>query len=441
MRAFAVAGLACLLAGASVSADNWPHWRGPRATGISPESGLPVKWSQSENVAWKTQVRGLGVSSPVVWGDRVFVTSQYGSGTLSPGSHPTLIQGQDARAAGERPLGGSRQTVRSAVSFLVSAFHRADGRRLWEYELKAEGDLPAVHEKHNLASSSPVTDGERVYAWFGSGQVVALDSNGKLVWKRHLGAEYSPFEINWGHASSPVLYRDSIILLCYHEPASYLLALDKHTGKVRWKADRASNAHSYSTPLVVASPQGPELIVNSSEGVEGFNPETGERRWHFHEANRFPIPVAVFHENVVYLSRGYRSGPYMAIRMGGRGDVSGSHVVWRVPTGAPYISSLVHHDGLLYMAGELGIVTCIDAATGQRVWQERLGGIFTASPVAGDGKIYLLSETGETVVLRAGRKPEVLSRNALDGRFVASPAISGGRLFFRSDDGVISVGK
>ena len=163
--------------------------------------------------------------------------------------------------------------------------------------------------------------------------------------------------------------------------------------------------------------QGDELIVNSSVGVEAYDPRPAEPLWHFNEPNQFPIPVAMHHDGVIYLSRGYRSGPYAAIRPGGRGDISKTHVVWHVPTGAPYISSLVHYDGLLYMAGDVGVVTCVDAKTGERVWRERLGGIYTASPVAADGKIYLLSESGETIVLKAGRTPEVIARNRSTAAF------------------------
>ena len=162
--------------------------------------------------------------------------------------------------------------------------------------------------------------------------------------------------------------------------------------------------------------------------------------WYAGEPNRFPIPVATYDGGVLYTSRGYRSGPYMAIRLGGRGDVSETHVEWRVATGAPYISSVIHYEGLIYMANGNGIVTCVDPATGERVWQERLGGIFTASPVAGDGKVYLFSETGETIVLEAGRTPHVLSRNELNERTIASPAISKGQFFVRTDEHLVRIG-
>jgi outer membrane protein assembly factor BamB len=428
-----------LLASATAQAENWPNWRGPHAAGVSPERNLPERWSATENVAWDVKLRGSGVSSPVVFGNRVFVTSQEGTGMRRQGNHPSLVQGPDRSASGERTLTGAADSDRTR--FIVSAFDRASGARAWEYVLAAEGDLQPVHDKHNLASPSPVSDGERVYAWFGTGQVVALDMNGKLVWERDLAEEYGPFEINWGHASSPALYKDSLILLCYHSSASYLLSVDARTGKTRWKADRGKEVISYSTPIVVEGRRGPELIVNTSEGVEAHDPETGERLWHVAEANRFPIPVPSPHAGMLYLTRGYRSGPYMAIQIGGRGDVSQTHVAWHVPTGAPYVPSAVHYDGLFYMAGENGGVNAVDAATGERVWQERVGGVFTASPVAGDGKVYLVSETGETVVLHAGRTPKVLARNSLDGHFVASPAIAGGRLFLRADDRLIAVGR
>jgi outer membrane protein assembly factor BamB len=238
-----------------------------------------------------------------------------------------------------------------------------------------------------------------------------------------------------------VLFEDTIILLCYHTPRSYLLALDKRTGAVKWKIDKPAGVESYSSPIVVQGPGGNELIVNSSVGVESFNPATGASLWTYPEVNRFPIPVSMVDNGVLYLSRGYRSSPYMAIRLGGRGDITNSHVAWRVATGGPYVSSLVHYQGVIYMSTDNGILSAVDAGNGQRLWQERVNGIFSASPIAGDGKIYFVSEAGETIVLKAGRTFEVLSRNKLDGHFVASPAAGGGRVFLRADDRIIAVGK
>jgi outer membrane protein assembly factor BamB len=439
---------AAALVVSAAATDDWPQWRGPSAIGVTTERGLPERWSETEGIAWRARLPGLGVSTPIVSGDLVFVTSQIGSGRRNPGRHPTLVQGAEAATAGEKVLGGrdsgapAATTDASTVTFSLAAYRWSDGRPVWTRDTTSDGPLTGVHDKHNLATPSPVTDGQVVIAWFGTGQVVAVDAaTGKPLWSKHLGKEYGPFQINWGHASSPVLHDDLAIFLSYHESASYLLALDKKTGAMKWKRDRDRAAHSYSTPLVVSHNARSVIVVNSSFGVEGYDAATGASLWHVAEDNRFPIPMAVHQDGVLYLSRGYRSSPYLAIRLGGTGDVAGSHVVWKTPTGAPYVSSIVLYDGLIYMATEMGIVTAVDPSNGQQVWRERIGGVFTASPLAGDGKVYLVSETGETVVLRAGRKPDVLSRNTLNAHLVASPAVSRGRLFLRSDDELIAVGK
>src|SRR6185295_14152270 len=236
MQSLRIVILLVVTLSASVMAADWPQWRGPHGNGIADEKNLPDRWTATENVAWKAPLSGLGVSSPIVWGDRVFVTSQIGDGVTRQG--PRLVQRGDAAAAGERALGGKMRTTSDRTFFVVEAFNRADGRRLWERRIEAVGPLPSVHDKHNLASPSPVTDGQMVYAWFGTGQIVAVDMTGKVVWERNLGKEISPFDINWGHSSSPALFQDSLILLCDHEPAAYLLAVDKRTGKDRWKTDR-----------------------------------------------------------------------------------------------------------------------------------------------------------------------------------------------------------
>jgi outer membrane protein assembly factor BamB len=310
-------------------------------------------------------------------------------------------------------MGGSRMESAPGgdVFLVVEAFRWSDGSRLWEHRVKAEGEFPQLHEKHNLATPAPVADGERVYAWFGNGQLVALGMDGKAVWTRHLGREYSPFQTPWGHGSSPTLYRDLLILLCDHARESYLVALDRRTGKERWKADRGRGRASHSTPLVVPAPGGDELIVNSSERIDAYDPATGKLLWHAGGTRQTPIPSAVFHDGVIYLSRGYRNSDYLAIRPGGRGDVTATHIKWRAPGGASYVPSVVQYQGLLYLTNEIGVVTCAEA------------------------------ETGETFVLRARRKPEVLARNDLGERFIASPAISSGRLFLRSDGKLFAVGK
>jgi outer membrane protein assembly factor BamB len=443
-----IRGMAAVILSASLAAalraENWPQWRGPSSRGVSAESGLPTTWSAGENIAWKALVGGLGASSPIVWGDRVFVTSQRGNAPVAAGdSHPLLARDDRSLAARENAIGGERAAVRrpSGVFLIIEAFRSSDGERLWEYRDQAAGPLPENHEKHNLATPTPVTDGERVYAWFGNGQVVALDTNGKLVWRRHLGLEYGTFLNLWGHGSSPVLYNDLLILLVDHGPQAYLLALDKRTGEERWKVDRGRGRVSHSTPLIVPGPAGDEMIVNSSERIDAYDPAGGKLLWHADSERQTPIPTPVFANGLIYMSRGYRNSDYLAIRPGGRGDVSTSHVQWRGPGTASYVASIVQYKGLLYMTNEVGVVTCAETETGERVWRQRLGGVFFASPVAGDGKIYMLSETGETVVLEAGREPHVLARNDVGERLIASPAIANGRLLLRSDTTLFSIGE
>ena len=431
-----------LLLSSVLAAENWPQWRGPQSRGVSSETGLPVQWSAEKNLAWKAPLAGTGVSSPVVWGDRVIVTSQTGRAHGARGSFPLLARDDSTLAEREHPIQGARSTPASESSdvfLVVEAFRRSDGSRLWEYRVKATGEFPDLHEKHNLATPTPVVDGERIYAWFGNGQIAALDLDGRAVWTRHLGLEISPFRNPWGHGSSPALYGDTLILLCDHRPRSYLLALDRRTGKQRWLADRGQGRSSHSTPLVVRGPNGDELIVNSSERIDAYAPATGELLWHAGSERQTPIPTAVFQDGVIYLSRGYRNSDYLAIRLGGKGDVSEGHVLWRTSSGASYVPSIVLYEGLLYMTNEIGVVTCAEAKSGAPVWRRRLGGVFFASPVAGDGKIYMVSETGTTFVLRAGRQPEVLAENDLGERFLASPAISNGRLYLRSDGTLFAI--
>jgi len=432
--------LVVTLGGAVLGAADWPQWRGPGASGVAPDRTLPTRWSATENIAWKAPIAGVGVSTPIVSGDRVFVTSQIGAGVRREGNHPRLVQGGDATAQGERALGAGHPADSGKTFFVVEAFARAGGKRQWERRIEAEGPLTPVHDKHNLATPSPVSDGSLVFAWFGTGQIAALDREGAVVWQRHLGKEIAPFDIQWGHGSSPTLYDDLLILLCDQPSASYLLALDKRTGKDRWKADRGKGRSSYSTPLIVNGPARAEVIVNSSERIDAYDARTGEFLWFTGDANRFPIPSPIVHEGIIYASRGYRSGPYMAIKPGGRGDISATHVAWQVGTGAPYVSSLLYYEGVVYMANDVGVLTAIDAATGQRLWQERVDGVFSASPVAGAGHVYFVSENGETVVLKAGRQPQVIARNGIGARAVASPAISNGQIFIRTDDQLFCIG-
>jgi len=424
----------------AASAEDWPQWRGPGSQGVSAETGLPVEWGAGKNIAWKAELAGTGASSPIVSGELVIVTSQVGSYVSSDGSDPRLARDDRSLAVRENAI-GSVKSADGKLYLVVEALRRTDGKKAWEYRIEATGDRQDNHEKHNLATPTPVTDGKRIYAWFGNGQLVALDRTGREVWKRHLGEKQGSFLNQWGHGSSPTLYKGTLILLCDHRPVSYLLALDAETGKEKWRVDRGSGRVSHSTPVVVAGPKGDELVVNSDQRIDAYEPATGQLLWHAGSERQTPIPSAVSHEGILYLSRGYRNSDILALKPGGRGDVSTSHLKWRMPNGGSYVPSIVQYQGLLYMTNEVGVVTCAEAETGTALWKERLSGIFFASPLAADGKIYMLSETGEMFVLRAGRKAELLANNDLGVRFLASPAVSGGRIYLRGDGVVFAVGK
>ena len=430
-RTTVVVGWLVLLWPLGVWAQDWPRWRGASGNGIAEVSSAPLRWTATVGVLWKAALAGHGSSSPVVAGDRIFLTGQIGSGPIDQ---------RGAQFPLTRPA-AIRQGVDDDVMLLVQALHVADGHTLWEYRLPAEGPLPAVHRNHNLATPSAVTDGVLVFAWFGTGQLIALDVDGRVVWKRHLGRDYGAFDVLWGHASSPTLYHDLIILLFDHPPGGHLIALDKQTGRERWTVDRGLGLRSYSTPVVVSHEGRDELIINSSRRLDGLDPATGTPLWHAGFPVELAVGIPVHHEGMVYTSRGYSSSPYLAVATGGRGNVSETHVRWRHATRAPYVSSLLWHAGLLYMATENGILTVTDAQSGDVVWRERLGGVFTASPIFAGGHVYFLSESGETVVLKPGRQPEVVSRNRLDERTLASPAVLDGRLLIRTDENLYCIGE
>lgn len=440
-------GIALTIAGALwpsvLGAENWPQWRGPSSWGVSSETDLPATWSATDNIAWKASLAGFGASSPVVWEDTVFVTSQVGSFTVADGSDPRLARDDQSLASEEHAIGGSRMPATGGegdVFLVVEAFRRSDGGRLWEHRMPAASERPDLHEKHNLATPTPTTDGERIYAWFGDGQVVALDTDGNPVWTRSLADDFGTFVNTWGHGTSPTLYKDLLILLVDHDPVSYLLALDKRTGERRWMADRGKGHVSHSTPVAVPGSETDELIISSTERIDAYDPADGRLLWHLGEQRQTPIPTPVFYNGTIIMSRGYRNSDVLAIRPGGRGDVSDTHIAWRIPNGASYTSSVLQYQGLVYMTNEVGVVTCSDAATGERLWRHRLRGVFFSSPVGADGKVFMVSETGDTFVLRAGREPELLATNTIDERFMASPAISGGRIFLRSDGSLFAIG-
>ena len=418
-----------LVAPSPAAAQHWPQWRGPGGLGVSADTEIATRWGPGDNIAWRVLLEGLGTSTPVIWGDRIFLTSQLGTGPIDE---------RGAQFPGTQR--GASRPNEDGVTLLVQAFRREDGQLDWEHRLTAEGYLPAVHRNHNFATPSVVTDGDRLFAWFGTGQLVALDLEGHELWSRHIGEDYAPFDVLWGHGSSPQLYKDLLILQCDHQAGAYLLALDTATGEERWLVDRGPLLRAYSTPLVVPRDDGDQLIVNSSRWIDAYDPRTGQPRWQAGSRVELAIAMPVYGDGVVYSTRGYSSGPSLSVDIGGNGDVNSTHVRWRRPTRAPYVSSLLLYRGLLYMATENGILTVTDPDTGDPVARTRLNGVYTASPVAADGHVYLLNEDGETVVLEAGPDARVVSRNAVGERALASPAIAHGRIYIRTDQHLFAIG-
>lgn len=402
-------------------AENWPQWRGPSGDGHCAEKNLPTTWSAESGLAWKTEIKGRGMSTPVIWGDKIFVTTM--TGDVPMGKGPT------EGGMNQDPLPNSPEFD---VHLFVLCYDKKDGKLLWEQEVKTE-QVIATHKRHNLATPSCVTDGERVYAWFGSGQVACFTMDGEKVWERDLAKEYGPFVIIWGHGSSPVLYEDSLILLCDHTRAAYMVAINKVTGENLWRVDRGKGARSYATPLFIEFNGQKQMIVNANGRVEGLNPANGEQIWSAKGLLQVPVPSPVVYGDTIFTCGGYSNSPTMAVRLGGAGDVTESNILWKNKNGGPYSPSFLYNDGRLYLVSDNGIGTCYNAATGETLWKERVGGNFSSSPVLADGKIYVISEEGETIVLDAGPEFKVISRNMVEEYTLASIAVSDGGIYFRTD--------
>ena len=383
----------------------WSRWRGPSGQGLAAGSGYVDAWSATENVLWKKPVPGRGNSSPIVWRDRIFLTTAYD--------------------------GGRRVSV--------LGFKRADGAPLWETFIQG-GQSGSTHYKNGHASATPVTDGERVYASFGARGLAAVDLNGAIVWQRDLG----PMGAYHGTAGSPLLYRDRLILYQDQFSDSFVAAFDARSGRTLWKTSRSAVV-GWGTPVAIRAGDHDEIIVSSQSTVYAYDPDTGRELWRCHGSNEEVIPTPVVGHGMVFCSSG-RAGPTLAIRPGGRGDVTRSHLAWSSPRGSPFVPSPVLYGDHLYMVNDMAsIVTCLDAVSGRSVWQGRLGVAqregFSASPVALDGKIFFTNDEGQTFVLRAGPAFELLHVNQIGEPMLASPALVDGRWYMRTDRSLVAVGR
>lgn len=391
-------------------AEDWPGWRGPRGDGTSVETDIPTEWdaASGKNIVWKTAIAGQGYSSPIITGDRIFLT-----------------------ACDE----ATRQRLLHCVD-------RETGNSIWTRSV-LEAPLEGMHKLNSRASGTPVTDGRHVFVTFfrtdddsrergepGEMVVAAYDFAGNEQWLTTVGA----FSSVHGYCTSPVLFEDLLILNGDHDGKSYLAALDKRSGELVWKTPRVHQTRSYVTPLLREVDGTMQAVMTGSKRIAGFDPRTGERLWWIEGPTEQFVASMVDDGENFYLTAGYPTYHVMSIRADGQDDVSETHVNWHVTDAKSYVPSPVVANGLLFVADDRGIAHCFDCRTGERVWRERLGRHFSASLVTAAGLVYFTTDDGETLVMRASREPEIVHQNALDEPVYASPAIADGQLFIRSTE-------
>ncbi len=416
----------------TVWAGNWPQWRGPNGDGMSEESGLPLKWDEKTNILWKCPLAD-GASTPVVWGDAVFVTAQDGDVLLL-----VKIDKKKGAVAWSRKVDTAEMPSKAQPRGKTG-----DERRHQKF-----------HQLHNMASPSPATDGEVVIVHFGNGALAAHDFDGKQLWIRNLQKEHGDYTIWWGHANSPVLFKDLAISVCMQDSLadlggdkapSYVIAHDKRTGERKWKTDRMTPAQSehcdsYTTPIFHKTKDGLEMIIMGGEQIDAYDPATGKQLWYLPEVsgNRV-ITGPTLAGDMLYATQGMR-GPLLAMKLGGEGKLTKDVIAWKATDTTPDSPSPVVWKELLFFVSDNGFAHCVDAKTGEEKWKERLPGDYKASPLAADGRIYFLNLAGKCTVVAAAAKFEKLAENQVDDETIASLAVSDGRIYVRGRKALFCVG-
>jgi outer membrane protein assembly factor BamB len=425
---FALALILCAL----TVVDNWPQWRGPRGQGVSDEKNLPLEWSPTKNIKWKTPISGRGHSSPIVWDNRLFLTTAV-EGSVVPGAAAVkhVINGQTVKFPDT--AGADRSHALKLISVDVET-----GKIVWERTVY-EGRVYDDRQKTNsYASSTPATDGRYVYAYFGSEGLYCYDFEGNQVWKATLGGIA---KMGYGEGTSPIIFENLVIVQADSEmgDGSYIAAFDRTNGKQVWKTARKNRA-SWSTPVVVRGPRRTELIASGAESVVSYDPATGKELWQSEGLISHAIPSSLVADDLVFVYAGSHDKRGYALRVG----ENSNKVVWRHDKGTAYVASGVLYDGSIYLITDSGTMTALDAKTGQLKYE---GGrlpapsIFFASPVAFEGKILITSQDGDSFLINAGPKHEILATNSIGEPVYASPAISGGRIFIRGERNLYCIGK
>ena len=414
------------------TAAHWPQWRGPFFNGMA-RGDAPTTWSDTSNVKWKTQIPGRGFSTPVIWGDRIFVTTAIATGKPAAAPSPPEDAGERrGRGAG----GGAGPLVEH--NFDLLALDRKTGKILWQRTAKVATPHEGYHRAYgSFASNSPATDGRYVYASFGSRGIYCYDFNGKLIWEKDLGVQMK-MRLAFGEGTAPLLVGDRLFLVFDHEAGSFIVALDKRNGKELWRASREEPS-SWSTPLAIDHSGRTEIIVSATNRVRSYDAETGKVVWESAGLGSNAIPVPVYQNGMVYVMSGHRDPKLMAIKLGKQGDLTGSDaIVWSHTRGVPYTASPVLYDNKLYVVTDNGMVSAFNAATGEPYYaQTRLpkSANLKASPVGANGKLYIATEDGDVVVLKMGEKFEVIATNHLtDQIFIATPVIAAGELYLRGQN-------
>jgi outer membrane protein assembly factor BamB len=408
--------------------SHWPQWRGPFFNGMA-RGDAPTVWSDTKNIKWKAQIPGRGFSTPVIWGDKIFLTTAIPTGK-------TVAPAETAPAEGRRGGGGSGPLVEH--KFEVLCLDRQTGKLLWQRTAKLATPHEGYHRAYgSFASNSPVTDGKYVYAFFGSRGLYAFDFNGKLIWEKDFAVQMK-MRLAFGEGVAPLLLGDQLYLVFDHEAESFMVALDKRNGKELWHSKRDEQS-SWSTPLAIEHNGRTEIIVSASNKVRSYDARTGKILWESAGLGANVIPVPVYHNGMVYVMSGYRDPKLMAIKLGKDGDLTGSDsIAWSHTRGLAYTTSPVLYDNKLYVVTDNGMVSAFNAISGEPFYaQTRLPKAynFKASPVGANGKLYLATEDGDVVVLKMGEKFEVLATNTLtDQVFIASPVIAGGEIYLRGQN-------
>ncbi len=402
--------------------ENWPNWRGPSGDGISLEKGIPVKWSPTENIAWRVAIPGKGHSSPVVWGNKVFLT------TCLPEKEQRLLLCLDQRT----------------------------GKKLWQ-KVVLNSPLETIHPLNSRASGTPATDGQHVFVTFmkaddrkipapnvgtqrlitpGKIIVAAYDLDGEQKWKINVGDFISAHGFN----TCPVLFEDLVIINGDHDGDAYLVALERKTGRERWRIERENKTRSYATPIIREIGGRTQMILSGSLCVASYDPHNGKRHWIVDGPTEQFVASMVYNGEYVFVTAGYPERHILAIRPDGSGNVTGTHVAWRTNRGAAYVPSPIFAGPYLLVVADSGIASCFNAKTGKRHWMERLPGGHSPSTVSADGLVYFTSDRGVTTIVRPGKMFNIIARNELGEQISASPAISQGQIFLRTHQHLYCIG-